>query len=176
MEEGPIEALHDSDTASAVRLALAESAADIGTRAVAIMLNGGGDGLILLDAPFDVCCLLWDGCGGRPANMRDAEDGLPGLWGCAVGGLRGGVAEACGDKGSLGPAVVNIGKVPVNPGRGSVLVELVAYVNQMLNGSDVDVVDGGEVENDGLEDRELLVYDERLSPAWAGIIPRAVLY
>ena len=47
--------------------------------------------------------------------------------------LRGRVAEACGNEGALGPAVVDVCEVPVDAGRRGVAVELVADVDQVLD-------------------------------------------
>lgn len=52
-------------------------------------------------------------------------------------------------------------------------VELVAHVDEVLDGGDVDVVDGGEVEDDGFEDRTVVAAGY-VTLAWAGVVPRAV--
>jgi hypothetical protein len=62
------------------------------------------------------------------------------------------VAEAGGGEAALRPSVVDAGAVPVNASRGGVAIELVAHIDQVLYGRDVDVVYGGEVENDGSQD------------------------
>lgn len=43
--------------------------------------------------------------------------------------------------------------MPVDDGGRRVAVELVADVDELLHGGDVDVVDGAEVEDDGAEGR-----------------------
>ena len=53
-----------------------------------------------------------------------------------------------------------------------VSVELVANVNEVLSGSHIDVVDGREVKDDGLEGRKRRVHViVFLAFAWAGVIP-----
>lgn len=117
-------------------------------------------------------------CGRRgtvhPADFRHAEDGLPALKGRRVA-LRGGEAEAGGGKGSFGPAVVDAGKMPVYGVRGGVAVKLVADVNEVLHGCDVDIVDGGEVEDDGFEGGSVGFDGDGFAAARARVVPRAVL-
>ncbi len=56
-----------------------------------------------------------------------------------------------------------------------VAVELVADVDEVLDGGDVDVVDGGEVEDDGFEGRFRRVIGGGAVAAGAGVVPGAVL-
>ena len=125
--------------------------------------------LALVLAPFGRA-----GGGFLPANLSDAEDGLPALEDGGVG-ARGRVAEAGGGEGAFGPAVVDAGEVPVDFVRGGVAVELVADVNEDLHAGDIDVVDGGEVEDHGFEGG-FVGFDEGFAAApGAGVVPRAVL-
>ena len=64
-------------------------------------------------------------------------------------------------------------KVPVDDSRGGVPVERVAEVDEALDGGDVDVVDGGEVEDYGAEGRLLLSVGGGVFRA--GVAPEAVL-
>ena len=89
--------------------------------------------------------------GGRSAtDLGNAEDRLPATEG---GFLAFWVREskAGGCKGTLGPAVVDARQVPFDALRRGVAVELVAHVNEVLDGGDVDVVDRGEVQDDCFE-------------------------
>ncbi len=110
----------------------------------------------------------------HPADFRHAEDGLPALKGRHVA-LRGGESEAGGGEGSFGPAVVDAGEVPVYGVRGRVTVKLVADVDQMLHRGDVDVVDGGEVEDDGFEGGSVGFDGDGFAAARARVVPWAVL-
>lgn len=109
------------------------------------------------------------------ADFGDAEDGLPALEAGAVASPRGGEAEAGGGKGAFGPAVVDAGEVPVDRVRGGVAVELVADVDEVLHRGDVDVVDGGEVEDDGFEGGFVGFDGGGFAAAWAGVVPGPVL-
>ncbi len=100
--------------------------------------------------------------------------GLPGVYGGGGGG-GGGVAEAGGGEGALGPAVGDAGEMPVDLVRACIAVELVADVDEVLDGGDVDVVDGGEVEDDGFEGGFGGLVGGGAVTAGTGIIPRAVL-
>lgn len=94
--------------------------------------------------------------------------------GAARVGLRGVVAEACGGERALGPAVVDVAEVPVYCVGGGVLVELVANVDQVLDRCEIDVVDGGEVKDDGLECWAVIVLCCVFATAWARVVPRSV--
>ncbi len=75
---------------------------------------------------------------------------------------------------ALGPAVADACHVPVDDvGRG-VPVELVADIDELLHRGDVDVVDGAEVQDDGLECRTLIRLSLLKFP-WLRIIPWAIL-
>lgn len=111
-----------------------------------------------------------------PAQLGHAEDGLPAVVGGRAAAVLGGrVAEPGRGERPLRPPVVDAGEVPVHPFRGGVAVQLVAHVDQVLDRRDVDVVDGGEVEDDGFEGGAVRVLDQGLATAGAGVIPRAVL-
>jgi hypothetical protein len=111
------------------------------------------------------------GGGGGTADLSDAEDGLPAA---ELLGGEGEIAEAGGDEGALGPAVVDAGDVPLDGGGGGVAVELVADVDEVLDGGDVDVIDGGEVEDDGFEGGEVAAVWFALAAFRARVIPRSV--
>jgi len=64
--------------------------------------------------------------------------------------------------------------VPVDDGGRRVAVELVAHVNQLLHRGDVDVVDGAEVQDDGLECWPVGVVFRDLAVAGARVVPRPV--
>lgn len=121
-----------------------------------VVADGERLGSLLLDVlrmlaaeAFLVLALLGDlGGTGLPADFGHAEDWLPALKG--AGAERGRIAKAGGDESTLSPAVVDAGNMPVHLAGRGVAVELVADVDEMLDGRDVDVIDGGEVENDGL--------------------------
>ena len=108
------------------------------------------------------------------ANLRYAEDGLPTLIDGRVA-FRGGKSEAGGGEGSFGPAVVDAGDMPVYRVRGGVAVQLVADVDEMLDGCDVDIVDGGEVEDDGFEGGFIGFDGEGFAAARARVVPWAIL-
>lgn len=106
-------------------------------------------------------------------DLRDREDGFPGLVG--VGVLRGRVAEAGGGKGAFRPPVVDAGEVPVYlVGRG-VAVELIADVDEVLDGGYVDVVDGAKVEDYGFQSWFVVFDRSGLAAARAGVVPWSVL-
>lgn len=112
----------------------------------------------------------------RAAQVGNAEDCLPVTRALAVlrAVLRGAVTEAGGAESSLGPAVLNVGKVPVDGPGGCVAVELVADVDEGLRGGDVDDVDRREVEDDGLE-RGAVVMLVLRCVSWSWVVPRPVL-
>ena len=117
-------------------------------------------------------------CGRRgavlAADFRHAEDGLPAFVDRRVA-LRSGEPEAGRGEGSFRPAVVDAGDMPVYCVRGGVAVQLVANINQVLDRCDVHIVDGGEVQDDGLEGGFFVFDGEDFAAAWARVIPRAIL-
>lgn len=74
--------------------------------------------------------------------------------GCVSGSSE---TEASSSQGTLGPSVLNVGKVPVNNLGGSILVKLVANINQTLDRCNIDVVNGGEVKHNSFEDGSLVI-------------------
>ena len=122
-----------------------------------------------------ILLVLGRGGGGRgPADLGNGEDGFPAVEDGAVV-RRAGVAEAGGGEGALGPAVGDAGEVPIDLLGAGVAIELVAHVNQVLDGSDVDVVDRGEVKDDGFEGGFGGVVGRGAVATWAGVIPGAIL-
>jgi len=65
--------------------------------------------------------------------------------------------------------------VPVDFVGGGVAVELVADVDEVLDGGNVDIVDGGEVEDDSFEGGLKGVVGGLAVAAGAGVVPGAVL-
>ena len=108
------------------------------------------------------------------ADFRHAEDGLPALIDRRVA-LRSGESEAGRGQGSFRPAVVDAGDMPVYRVRGSVAVQLVADVDEVLDRCDVHVVDGGEVKDDGFERGSVGFDGENFTAAWARVIPGTIL-
>ena len=108
------------------------------------------------------------------ANFRHAEHGLPTLKGLRPG-LRSGEPETGGGQGPFSPAVVDAGDMPVYDVRGGVTVELVADVDEVLDGCDVDVVDGGEVKDDGPEGGFVGFDRFGSATARARVVPWAIL-
>ena len=78
---------------------------------------------------------------------------------------------------SLGPAVRDAREMPLDPVRVGVAVKLVAQVDKRLCGRDVEIVDRGEVEDDGAEGgaRGNLFGVGELAAARARVVPGAVL-
>jgi len=66
--------------------------------------------------------------------------------------------------------------VPFDLVRGGVAVELVADIDEVLDRGDVDVVDGGEVEDDGFEGREAGCVGRGAAAAGARVVPGSVLW
>ena len=136
-------------------------------------------GFVLRALALELLFVLRVGGDGRgavlAANVGDAEDGLPALKGRDVALPWGREAEAGGGEGPLGPAVVDAGEVPVHRVRGGVAVQLVADVDEVLDGGDVDVVDRGEVEDDGFEGGFVGFDGDGFAAARAGVVPGAIL-
>lgn len=65
--------------------------------------------------------------------------------------------------------------MPGDGGWGGVAVKLVANIDEILDRGDIDLVNGGEIENDGLEDGLALVDDDGLTTGWSWVIPWAIL-
>ncbi len=134
----------------------------------ALLRIGGGE------PSEDLAILVALGCGcggGGAADFSDAEDGFPSAE--FLGG-EGGVAEPGGGEGSFGPAVIDACDVPLDCVRGGVAVELVADVDEVLDRGDVDVVDGGEVEDNCFEGGEVAAVGFFVTAAGARVVPGAV--
>lgn len=115
------------------------------------------------------CCTI------GASNASNAEDGLPrhgaNLWERSWGG----VPETSRHQRSLRPSVVDAGEVEVDRIWRCVSIELIAHVDKVLDGSDVDIVDGREVKDDSLERGTSVILVQRLAATWSGIIPRTIL-
>ena len=193
MEQWPIKPVHNRNLSTAgapgISLASAQGAAEVTATAVS------SDSFVtLLDAVvlstslpvLDILCplslqlfLVFDSlrCSRGTilaADLRDGEDGFP-AGKDLVAAVGSGVAEAGGGKGALGPAVVDAGEVPVYIFGGGVAVELVADVDEVLDGCNVDVVDGAEVKDYGFKGWFVGLDHRGFAAAWAGVIPGAVL-
>jgi len=107
------------------------------------------------------------------SEFSDGEDWLPaGVMSFAF--CNSWVAEASRDKSAFSPAVVDGCEMPVDDPRSGVFIELIADVNELLDGGNVDVVDGAEIEDDGFERWEMGAVFLNLSTSWSRIIPRSV--
>lgn len=128
--------------------------------------------------PFELLFVLMVFRSGRrtilSADFSHAENRLPALKGHRVT-LSRGKAEAGGGEGSFGPAVVDAGEMPVYGVRDSIAVELIADVDEVLDACDVDIVDGGEVEDDGFQGGSVGFNGNRLAAGRAWVVPGAVL-
>lgn len=145
-----------------VRLVAADAAPARFLRALApellfvLRVLGGGGGAVL------------------SANVRHAEDGLPALEGRRAS-WRGREAEAGGGEGPFGPAVVDAGEVPIHRVRGGVAIELVADVDEVLDGCNIDVIDRGEVKDDGFEGGFVGFDGDGSAAARARVVPGPIL-
>jgi hypothetical protein len=143
----------------------------LGRLAVDRIVNG-------LDVLTNRCVsgLLVDSSGGSSAvitaKVSDGEDGLP-VSGSLVVRTGSAETESSSSQGTLGPSVLNIGKVPVNNLGGGKLVQLVADINQSLNRGNINVVDAGEIQNDSLENGALIVLDN-LNVTGLSVVPGTV--
>ena len=108
------------------------------------------------------------------ADLSDTENGFPALETWLA--LRGWVTETGGGKGAFCPAVVDAGEMPVYFFRSGVAVKLVADVDEVLDGRDVDVVDGRKVEDDGFEGGLMGFVWRDAATAWAWVVPRTILW
>lgn len=195
MEQRPVEPVHERDPgrqpplAAAVRLAALELLRQVAAARRAGSVVAVRDHVRLVAAAaaprrllralapelLFVLRVLGDRRGAvLAANVGDAEDGLPALEGRRAG-LRGREAEAGRGEGAFGPAVVDAGEVPVHRVRGDVAVELVADVDEVLDGCDVDVVDRGEVEDDGFEGGFVGFDGDGSAAARARVVPGPIL-
>ena len=201
MEQRPIEPVYDRhrpdrgplSTTTAIRLAALQLLRQIAAasraggvvavrnhvRLVAADAAAAAPGFILRALALELLFVLRVGGDGRgavlAANVGDAEDGLPALKGRDVALPRGREAEAGGGEGPLGPAVVDAGEVPVHRVRGGVAVQVVADGDVVLDGGDVEVVDRGEVEDEGFEGGFVGFDGDGFAAARAGVVPGAIL-
>lgn len=184
VEQRPIRAVHDGHLgpAFAVHLAGPQFLGQITARCARVLVGDGvgcghGLGVLLFDIvrPLLVVAALCDRGGtGIATNLRDTENGLPAVEDDAVAG-RGGIAEAGRGQGASRPSVVDAGDVPINfAGRG-VAIELVAYVDEMLDGCHVHVVDRRKIENDCFERGTIGVILGETASARARVVPRTIL-
>jgi hypothetical protein len=166
MEVRPVESLHSDEAVG-------------GFSCHALLGRLAVDGIVnSLDVLANGCVLgLLANCSGSSsavvtAEISDGEDGLPVSSSVIV---RAGSAEteASSSQGTLGPSVLNVGKVPVNNLGGGELVELVADIDQSLDRSNINVVDTGEIKNDSLEDGALIVLDS-LDVTGLSVVPGTV--
>lgn len=108
------------------------------------------------------------------ANLSDAENRFPASE--TLLALRCWVAESGGCKGAFGPAVVDAGEMPIYFVGGRVAVELVADVEEVLDGCYVDVVDGRKVEDDSFKGGFMGFVGRDAATAWAWVVPGSILY
>ncbi len=66
--------------------------------------------------------------------------------------------------------------MPIYFVRGGVAVKLVADIDEVLDGCDVDVVDGREVEDDGFEGGFVGFVWRGAATAWAWVVPGTILW
>lgn len=117
------------------------------------------------------------GCSGRAilaADLSDAENGFPARE--TLIALRCWVAESGGGEGAFCPAVVDAGEMPIYLVRGGVAVELVADVEEVLDGCDVDVVDRRKVEDDSFESGFIRFVWRGAATAWTWVVPGTILW
>lgn len=168
MEQRPVEAVHSNPplgrlVSYGVGLVDAVAAAARAGRTAlnsieVIALSFRAASTRLVEVHLLLVGLVLSGLGGRvgTTNLGDAEDGLPAVvkpvstlsW----------VSKASRDEGTLGPAVRDASNVPVDNVGSRVAVELVANIDQVLHRCNVHSVDGAEIENDGLESRQVGVF------------------
>lgn len=187
MEQRPIQAVHDGNLGPgfAVHLASPQLLGQVTTgRArslvVDVVVCRHGLGSLLLDilgplATKLIIATLCDRCGtGIAANLRHAEDGLPAIENDAVA-RRGGIPKAGRGQGATGPSVVDAGDVPINFAGSRVPIELIADIDEVLDGCHVDVVDGREIENDCFESWTIRVIIGKMASARSRVVPRTIL-
>lgn len=174
MEERPVQALDQRHfTAVPVRLAVRQSALQLvvmSTAAVGRGFNAVSFAIrcvrVVLETFFDVSSLLLRlvrllvvhelgqrGGGGTALDFGNAEDRLPSVK--SIFGGWGRVAETGGGQSSLGPAVVDVGEMPLHGLGSGVEIQLVAHIDQILHRGDIHIVDGREIKNDGAEGRQM---------------------
>lgn len=65
--------------------------------------------------------------------------------------------------------------MPLYSLRCRVPIKLVADIDQILDGSNIDVVDRGEIQDDSLESRPVVFDVNFLALLWAWVIPWTIL-
>jgi len=86
---------------------------------------------------------LGGACSGvGPSDLSHAEDWFPAVLKISRFGR---IPKSRTYQSTLGPSVVDTGKMPVHCVGGSVSVELVTDIDQLLHRCDVDIVDGTEI-------------------------------
>ena len=116
------------------------------------------------------------GCSGGAiltADLSHAENGFPASETQLA--LRCWVPKSGGCKRAFGPAVVDAGKMPIYFVGGRIAVELVADVEEVLDGCYVDVIDGRKVEYDSFESGFVGFVWRDAATAWAWVIPGTIL-
>jgi len=116
------------------------------------------------------------GCGtAGTSHLGHTEDRFPSVeTGVLVVGGRWESETGRGER-AFCPSVVDAGNVPLHLLRACVSVELVADINQVLDRSNIDIVDRGKVQNDSLECRLVLLTLWLLAASRsARVVPRAV--
>ena len=119
---------------------------------------------------------VFGGIGGAilAANLSDAENGFPARKTQLA--LRRWVTESGGSKGAFCPAVVDAGEMPIYFVGGRVTVELVADVEEVLDGCYVDVIDGRKVEYNSFEGGFMGFVGCDAATAWSWVVPGPILY
>lgn len=134
-------------------------------------VRGGGAGSIDgsdLVAGLDIGLLVPGGLAlGRSNNVQGDVVGLV--------AFLGGISETVGDESTLGPPVVDVGKVPFDCLGAGVPGELVPGVYKSLDGGCIDEADGRKVKDNGAEDRSGIGALVSRAAARAGVIPGTVL-
>lgn len=190
MEERPVQTLDERHfTAVPVRLAFRQIALQfivISTAAVGWGLNAVGLALrcvrVVLETLFDVTVLLLRLVGllvvhelgerrggGTALDFGNTEDRLPSVKSVFRDWSR--VAEPGGSQGSLGPAVVDVGEMPLHGLRSGIVIQLVAHIDQILYGSHIHVIDGRKIKNDRAESRQMRPVFSFLSTARTRVVP-----
>ena len=183
MEERTVQSLHDGnlDIISLIRLA----GADFLVNLIALGALGVAGVVDLTLAGLDISSALVDTVAvveshiplsfGRgtlgSSKLSNAEDRLPPMEFLFFWRRK---SKSGGSQSPFGPSIVNASEMPLYLIGLRVAVKLVAYVDQILHGCEIDEIDGGEVENDSLEVRSLVVRINLLALSWAGVIPRTV--
>lgn len=114
-------------------------------------------------------------CGGAgiATDFGHAEQGLPPLNDATAGWCW--ITEAGSDQSTFSPSIVDASNVPVNPVGRCVAVELIADIDQNLNGCDVDIVDRREIEDDGLERGTFGMVLLRFTTSRTRVVPWTIL-